>query len=99
VLPDNKVSARKFDALRRWLLDRVRVVAVASLHAYTFKPHTSQKACVLFLTKARAAKPRPIAFYRSDRPGKTSTGAPVLRDGVVDHDLGEIAKDLAKEWR
>ena len=99
VLPDNKVSARRFYALRRWLLDRARVVAVVSLHAYTFKPHTSQKACVLFLTRTRSAKPRPIAFYRSDRPGKTSSGAPVLRDGVVDHDLGEIAKDLAKEWR
>jgi type I restriction enzyme M protein len=99
VLPDNKVSARRFDALRRWLLERVRVVAVVSLHGYTFKPHTSQKACVVFATKTRAAKARPIAFYRSDRPGKTSTGAPVYRDGLVDHDLGEIANDLAKEWR
>jgi hypothetical protein len=70
-----------------------------SLHAYTFKPHTSQKASVVFLAKTRAAKPRPIAFYRSDRPGKTSSGAPVLRDGAIDHDLGEIANDLAKAWR
>jgi len=99
VLPDNKVSARKFDGLRRWLLDRARIVAVVSLHAYTFKPHTSQKACVVFLTRTRSAKPQPIGFYRSDRPGKTSSGAPVLRDGVVDHDLREIAKDLAKAWR
>jgi type I restriction enzyme M protein len=99
VLPDNKVSARKFDALRHWLLDRARIVAVVSLHAYTFKPHTSQKACVVFLTRTRTANARPILFYRSDRPGKTSSGAPVLRDGVVDHDLREIADDLAKEWR
>ena len=99
VLPDNKVSARKFDALRRWLLDRARIVAVVSLHAYTFKPHTSQKACVVFLTRTRTPSARPILFYRSDRPGKTSSGAPVLRDGAIDHDLGEIAKDLAKEWR
>jgi len=99
VLPDNKVSARKFDALRRWLLDRARVVAVVSLHAYTFKPHTSQKACVVFLTRTRRANARPILFYRSDRPGKTSSGAPILRDGVVDHDLDAIATDLAKEWR
>lgn len=99
VLPDNKVSARKFDRLRRWLLDRARVVAVVSLHAYTFKPHTSQKACVVFLTRERGAKRRPIAFYRSDRPGKTSSGAPVLRDGAVDHDLAEIASDLSNAWR
>ena len=99
VLPDNKVSARKFDGLRRWLLDRARIVAVVSLHAWTFKPHTSQKACVVFLTRTRSTKARPIAFYRSDRPGKTSRGVPVLHDGVVDHDLGEIAQDIAKEWR
>jgi type I restriction enzyme M protein len=99
VLPDNKVSARKFDGLRRWLLDRARIVAVVSLHAWTFKPHTSQKACVVFLTRTRSAKARPIAFYRSDRAGKTSSGMPVLHDGVVDHDLGEIAQDIAKEWR
>jgi type I restriction enzyme M protein len=99
VLPDNKVSARKFDALRRWLLDRARIVAVVSLHAYTFKPHTSQKACVVFLTRGRRASTRPILFYRSDQPGKTSSGAPVLRDGVIDHDLREIANDLAQEWR
>ncbi|MET0232884.1 MAG: N-6 DNA methylase [Rhodanobacteraceae bacterium] len=99
VLPDNKVAGRKFDALRRWLLDRARIVAVVSLHAYTFKPHTSQKTCVLFLTRARSADARPVLFYRSDRPGKTSSGAPILRAGAVDHDLGEIARDLAREWR
>src|SRR5690606_4707309 len=48
VLPDNKFSASKFAKLREWLLQHMVVVAVVSLHSYSFRPFTSQKTSVLF---------------------------------------------------
>jgi type I restriction-modification system DNA methylase subunit len=98
VLPDNKVSSKKFHWLRKWLLERVRILAVVSLHGYTFKPHTSQKACVVFIIKTKSKSDQHISFYRSDKPGKTSNGDLVYANGVVDHDLDEIANALVKEW-
>jgi len=84
VLPDNKISATKFGPLRKWIGSVVNIVAVVSLHGYTFRPHTSQKAAILFAIKPRVGRKvsaAPIVFYRSDKPGKTSAG------------------DLVSEWR
>lgn len=108
VLPDNKFSARAFRDLRLFIAKNASIDAVVSLHRYTFLPHTSQKACVLFVTR-RAADYSPsdslIRFYRSDRPGKTSNGSAVFRDPALinqrpfvslDHDLEEIAADIRR---
>jgi type I restriction-modification system DNA methylase subunit len=97
VVPDNKISATKFASLREWLLTRFNLVSVVSLHGHTFRPHTSQKAAIIFASKPRAgatANSQTILLYRSDLPGKTSTGEPIIINGIVDHDLGAIAKDL-----
>ena len=100
VLPDNKFSGTKFADLRRWIATNMRVVAIVSLHSYTFRPFTSQKACVLFAENVESgARPTPIHMYRSDMAGKSSNGDPILVDGVVDHDLGAIGDDLIKEWK
>lgn len=104
VLPDNKVSSQKFAPLRQWILRKVHVEAVVSLHAYTFRPHTSQKAAVIFATKTAESRPYPVRFYRSDNPGKSSNGEPAYRAGTLtrsmhelDTDLPAIADDLARE--
>jgi type I restriction enzyme M protein len=99
VLPDNKFSGARFAAVRRWLLENMLVKAVVSLHSYTFRPFTSQKACILFAVRDdRGARSEAISFYRSDKAGKSSNGDPVLADGEIDHDLTEIANDITEEW-
>ena len=99
VLPDNKFSGARFAAVRRWLLENMLVKAVVSLHSYTFRPFTSQKACILFAVRDdRGARSEAISFYRSDKAGKSSNGDPVIVDGEIDHDLTEIANDITEEW-
>jgi len=104
VVPYNKASSKRFIKLRKWLLARTSIDAVVSLHAYTFKPHTSQKAAVIILRKERSKNNHQIAFYRSDQPGKKSNGDPVFRDAQCHdytgpecllHDLAEIATDIS----
>ncbi|AVF42364.1 hypothetical protein AL486_23835 [Pandoraea apista] len=101
VLPDNKVSASKFAALREWILQKFEVAGVVSLHGYTFRPYTSQKASILFGVK-RDANVRNddymVNFYRSDKAGKTSTGEMVFSGDAIDHDLNVIAEDFKQEW-
>ena len=106
VLPDNKVSSKNFRDVRLWLGKNSEIRGVVSLHRYTFLPYTSQKAAVVFLVKRPSALSpydSQVHFFRSDLPGKTSNGSPVIRDGgdpddppylSLDHDLTEIAKNL-----
>jgi type I restriction enzyme M protein len=99
VLPDNKFSAEKFSPLRKWLIENMQITAVVSLHPNTFRPFTSQKTCVLFAKRSDpVADNIPIHFYRSDKGGKSTNGAPILVDGVIDHDLDVIATDLNGIW-
>ncbi len=100
VVPDNKVSAGRFAAMRKWLMTRLELVSVVSLHPHTFRPYTSQKAAVIFGTKCTAPRTkRAISLYRSDRPGKSSSGDLVMVGDRIDHDLDEIGRDLARGWK
>ena len=108
VLPDNKVSSRSFGDLRQWLGKQSQVKAVVSLHRYTFLPYTSQKAAVIFAVKqapALSVYDSEVAFFRSDKAGKTSNGSAVYKVGTdsnrpayesLDHDLQEIAGGIRK---
>ena len=108
VLPHNKVAARAWSGLRRWLLAEARVLGVVSLPRETFLPHTSQKVVVLFAQRRARPMARPpfaresVFFTVSQRAGKDAAGEPILRPGAaeeagwraIDHDLGEIAGPL-----
>jgi len=95
VLPHNKVGTEQWAYVRSWLLERVAVVAVLGLGRNTFRPHTSQKACVVIGCK----RPRPTLHYRdeeilffiSERDGKDHRGRLVHGpDGeAIDHDLAQ----------
>lgn len=95
VLPHNKVGADQWGYMRKWLLERMQVIAVLGLGRNTFQPHTSQKACVLIGVKR--ARPTAqfgtdeILFFISERDGKDHRGRLQYRsDGEeIDHDLGE----------
>ncbi len=95
VLPHNKVGAERWAYLRSWLLERVALVAVLGLGRNTFRPHTSQKACVVIGCK----RPKPmrhfcdeeILFFISERDGKDHRGRLVYAPdgGAIDHDLAQ----------
>ncbi len=78
VLPHNKLSAASFEYIRRWLFDKVRIVAVLSLERETFQPHTGQKADVLFAQKfllgEKPNRDREILFMVSEKSGKDKQG-------------------------
>ena len=93
VLPHNKVGGEQWSYLRKWLLERMQVVAVLGLGRNTFQPHTSQKACVVIGTRrprlAMQFRADEILFYISEKDGKDHRGHRLFGpDGVsVDHDL------------
>jgi type I restriction enzyme M protein len=94
VLPHNKLGGQAWASLRKWLLERLRVVAVLGLGRNTFQPHTSQKACVLIGQKrVRPGFPKAdeeILFFISVRDGKDARGRlQCAPDGTVVHDLAE----------
>ena len=102
VLPQNKLGAKRWAFVRRWLLCRMEPLAVVGLGRSTFLPHTSQKAC-LFVGRRRPealAEPPPderVLLFVSRRAGKDGAGRLLLRDTAadaplwqaVDHDLAE----------
>ena len=108
ILPDNKVSSRLFADFRHWLGKQSMIKAVVSLHRYTFLPYTSQKAVVIFAIKqapSLSIYEGDIAFFRSDKPGKSSNGSLVFKPGAdpnvpayhsLDHDLQEVAAEIRK---
>jgi type I restriction enzyme M protein len=51
VLPQGLFNNTKAEYIRRFIIDRARVLAVVGLHGNTFKPHTGTKTAVLFLQK------------------------------------------------
>ena len=93
VLPHNKVGAEQWAYLRSWLLERVAVVAVLGLGRNTFRPHTSQKACVVIGSKrpkpTRHFRDEEILFFISERDGKDHRGrlAYAANGTAIDHDL------------
>jgi type I restriction enzyme M protein len=95
VLPHNKVGAEQWAYLRAWLLERVAVVAVLGLGRNTFRPHTSQKACVVIGCKrpkpTRRYRDEEILFFISERDGKDHRGrlAYALDGETIDHDLAQ----------
>jgi type I restriction enzyme M protein len=86
VLPHSKVASRAWAGLRRWLVERARVMAVVSLPRETFLPHTAQKTAIVFVKKrvdgeAPSARER-VFFAVSERAGKDAAGEPILRAGA-----------------
>lgn len=95
VLPYNKVGGEQWGYMRRWLMERMQVVGVLGLGRNTFRPHTSQKACVVIGIKRPKLcvqfRSDEILFFISERDGKDHRGRLTYAgDGeTVEHDLAE----------
>jgi type I restriction enzyme M protein len=102
VLPYNKASGAAFASLRRWLVQSARVLAIVGLPRETFLPHTGQRTFVLFAQKRLGNRTTSIPdpdertmLAVSERAGKDTGGEPILKAGRLDHDLDEVAEQLA----
>ena len=84
VLPEGRLNNVSDVALRQFLFNEARLLAVVSLHLNTFKPHTNTKTSVVFLQKwnddpsVGPLNPRkadyPVFMAISRNGGKTSNG-------------------------
>lgn len=104
VLPNNKFGGKEFAGLRRWLLQRVRIVGVIGLPNSTFMPHTSVKTSIMFVEKRKSVlKTLPsenIFFGISEKSGKDSKGSLEFLSNDnpswenLDHDLYEVEQQF-----
>jgi len=79
VLPQGNLNNIGTKALREWIMQKARVLAVVGLGVNTFKPFTGTKTSVLFLQKWGGKAGEPIADYpifmaTSERSGKNNSG-------------------------
>jgi type I restriction enzyme M protein len=87
VLPQGRFNNTSDKAIREYIAEKGRILAVVGLHVNTFKPHAGVKTSVLFLQKwddklCPKVKDYPIFFAVSEKSGKDNSGEYVfLKNG------------------
>ena len=51
ILPQSLLNSASTENIRRFIIDKARILSVVGLHGNTFKPHTGIKTSILFLQK------------------------------------------------
>ncbi len=79
VLPQGKFNNTKEERIRKFIMERGRILAVVGLDENTFRPHTGTKTSVLFVQKwhedlCPKKDNYPIFFATSQKTGKDSSG-------------------------
>ncbi|KPJ56027.1 hypothetical protein AMJ49_05900 [Parcubacteria bacterium DG_74_2] len=78
VLPQGVLNNTNMEYVRKYFLEKARILAVVGLHGNTFKPHTGTKTSVLFLQKwnedEQPLKNYPIFMAVSKKSGKDNSG-------------------------
>ena len=79
VLPQGRFNNTSDKAIREYIAERARILAVVGLHVNTFKPHTGTKTSVLFVQKwddklCPRVEDYPIFFAVSEKSGKDNSG-------------------------
>lgn len=93
VLPQGRFNNSSDKALREYIADRCRILAVVGLHGNVFKPHTGTKTSVLFVQKwDDTLCPRVddynIFFATMQEPSKDNSGDKIYRSTT--NEEGEI---------
>ncbi|MEC8025363.1 MAG: N-6 DNA methylase [Myxococcota bacterium] len=103
VLPHNKVGSKRYAFVRRWLLCHMQIYAVVSLPQYTFAPHTSQRAVIIYAQKRTTPLHRPddteqVCFVVTNVESKDASGRLIEDPGSshVRHDLDEAEERIRK---
>lgn len=93
VLPQGDFNNSSLSEVRKYIMDKARILAVVSLGVNTFKPHTGTKTSVLFLQKwekeGKKIEKYPIFMAVSEKPGKDNSGRYIYKkkgDGTYDLD-------------
>jgi type I restriction enzyme M protein len=105
VLPQGKLNNTNTEYVRKWIMDKARILAVVGLHVNTFKPHTGTKTSVLFLQKWNDnpelgplnpyQEDYPIFMAVSKKPGKDNSGEYVYKkDEKGDYILDEKGRRI-----
>ncbi len=83
VLPQGNLNNTHAEYIRKWVMDKARVLAVVGLHGNTFKPFTGTKTSVLFLQKWRENEtPQldyPIFLAVNEQPVKDNSGEYIFK--------------------
>jgi type I restriction enzyme M protein len=98
VLPQGNLNNIGTKSLRKWVMQKTRILGVVGLGVNTFKPFTGTKTSVLFLQKWGGVAGKPTDDYSvfmatSEKPGKDGSGEylvltnkdgqPINKDGKV----------------
>ena len=83
VLPQGRFNNSSDKAIREFIAERCRILAVVGLHGNVFKPHTGTKTSVLFVQKwhdtlCPKVEDYPIFFATMQEPSKDNSGAKIF---------------------
>ena len=111
VLPQGRFNNASDKAVREFIAEHCRLLAVVGLHGNVFKPHTGTKTSVLFVQKWNddpaegALCPKkddyPIFFATMREPSKDNSGDKIyraVRHGFTAEEVAEIER-LQTKWR
>ncbi len=100
VLPQGRFNNSSDERIRKYIMERARLIAVVGLHPNTFKPHTGTKTSVLFVQKWNddpekgPLNPKvdeyEIFMAVSEKPGKDNSGNEIYK---TDPETGERLLD------
>lgn len=95
VLPQGRFNNSSDKAIREYISERCRILAVVGLHGNVFKPHTGTKTSVLFVQKwddklCPKKEDYPIFFATMQKPSKDNSGDKIY---LIDPDTGLPALD------
>ena len=94
VLPQGRFNNSSDKALREYIADRCRILAVVGLHGNVFKPHTGTKTSVLFVQKwdnvlCPKVEDYNIFFATMQEPSKDNSGDKIYRN-TMDEDGNNV---------
>jgi type I restriction enzyme M protein len=103
VLPQGRFNNASDTALREFIAEHGRILAVVGLHGNVFKPHTGTKTSVLFMQKwnddlangplCLKIDDYPIFFATMREPSKDNSGDKIyraVRHGMLVADVAEV---------
>lgn len=94
VLPQGRFNNSSDKALREYIADRCRILAIVGLHGNVFKPHTGTKTSVLFVQKwddvlCPKVEDYNIFFATMQEPSKDNSGDKIYRN-TTDEDGNNV---------
>jgi type I restriction enzyme M protein len=104
VLPQGNLNNLGTRALRKYVANRARLLAVVGLHVNTFKPFTGTKTSVVFLQKwggdaGALLQDYPVFLATSQRSGKNNSGDYVYRINEAGNEVDDDGVPITESAR